>query len=153
MSLSQVRLESGPARRIAVVRQTVTAAALATVVPAACGEVWNTLRAQGQRGGRNIALYWDAAIRVEAGVEFDGEFQETSRVIRSTTPAGPAASVTLLGPYGELDRAHQAIHQWCRAHHHTLLGPRWEIYGHWQEEWNRDPSLIRTDVYYQVTPP
>jgi hypothetical protein len=32
-----------------------------------------------------------------------------------------------------------------------LAGPNWEIYGHWQNEWNKDPSQIRTDVYYLLT--
>jgi hypothetical protein len=26
------------------------------------------------------------------------------------------------------------------------------IYGHWQPEWNADPSRIRTDVFYLVAP-
>jgi effector-binding domain-containing protein len=34
---------------------------------------------------------------------------------------------------------------------YRLTGPSWEIYGHWQPEWNSDPSQIRTDVFYQVT--
>jgi hypothetical protein len=29
-----------------------------------------------------------------------------------------------------------------------LAGPNWEVYGHWQDEWNSDPSKIRTDVFY-----
>jgi hypothetical protein len=24
----------------------------------------------------------------------------------------------------------------------------WEIYGHWEESWNTDPSKIRTDVFH-----
>lgn len=35
-----------------------------------------------------------------------------------------------------------------------LLGPFEEagdVYGHWQDSWNRDPSLIRTDVFYQLS--
>jgi hypothetical protein len=32
-----------------------------------------------------------------------------------------------------------------------IAGPNWEVYGHWQPEWDADPSLIRTDVFYQVT--
>jgi hypothetical protein len=35
-----------------------------------------------------------------------------------------------------------------QANDHTLAGPQWEIYGHWLPEWNKDPSQIRTDVYY-----
>ena len=30
----------------------------------------------------------------------------------------------------------------------ALAGPNWEIYGHWQEDWNEDPAKIRTEVFY-----
>ena len=150
MSVTEVRLGHEPSISVAVVRQTVSSNDLARAVPASCGEVWSTLRAQGRRGGRNIAIYWDAGIRLEAGVEFDGDFQESERVVRSATPAGLAVSVTHFGPYHALVAAHEAIRQWCRAHHHELRGPSWEIYGHWEDDWNTNPSRIRTDVYYQV---
>ena len=65
---------------------------------------------------------------------------------------GTVASVTHLGPYGGLGAAHQAIHDWCRANNHRTAGPSWEIYGHWKDEWNADPSQIRTDVFYLVAP-
>jgi hypothetical protein len=44
--------------------------------------------------------------------------------------------------------AHDAIHQWCKANGRTFAGPSWEVYGHWTDECNRDPSKIRTDIYY-----
>jgi hypothetical protein len=31
-----------------------------------------------------------------------------------------------------------------------LTGASWELYCHWQEEWNSDSSKIRTDVLYLV---
>jgi hypothetical protein len=40
--------------------------------------------------------------------------------------------------------------RWCRANNHRLTGPNGEIYGHWQREWDADPSRTRTDVYYLV---
>ena len=64
------------------------------------------------------------------------------------TPAGPVATTTHYGPYGELHHAHVAIQEWCKKNGHTLAGPSWEIYGHWKDEWNRDPTKIVTDVYY-----
>jgi hypothetical protein len=45
--------------------------------------------------------------------------------------------------------AHAALREWCKANGHALAGPSWEIYDHWQPEWDRGPSLIRTDVFYQ----
>jgi effector-binding domain-containing protein len=50
--------------------------------------------------------------------------------------------------YSGLGAAHDAVRQWCKANNHNLAGPNWEIYGHWQPEWNTNPSQIRTDIYY-----
>ena len=36
------------------------------------------------------------------------------------------------------------------ARGYRLAGVNWEIYGHWLEEWNKDASKIRTDVFYLV---
>ena len=50
-----------------------------------------------------------------------------------------------------LHAAHQAILDWCANHGHALAGPNWEIYGHWLDAWNSDPSQIRTDVFYLIS--
>ena len=142
------RLESVP---LAVIRRRVKASELARVVPEGCGLVWDPVRAQQARGGRHVAIYWDGNIRLEVGVELEGAFTETGEVVRSATPAGPVASVTHLGPYGGLGAAHEAVRRWCRANDRPPAGPNWEIYGHWQREWDRDPSRIRTDVYYLLS--
>ena len=86
-----------PAIPLAVVRRQVSQAELPRVVPECCGLVWNTLRAQGIRGGRHVALYWDGSIRLECGVELQGPFIEQDGVVRSATPAGVVASVTHFG--------------------------------------------------------
>ena len=62
--------------------------------------------------------------------------------------AGLVAGSVHFGPYQKLHEAHKAIRDWCSRHGHALAGPNWEFYGHWAEEWNRNPSKIRTDVYY-----
>jgi effector-binding domain-containing protein len=51
-----------------------------------------------------------------------------------------------------LARAHQAIRLWCESNGHRLAGPSREIYGHWQPEWDNNPSRIGTDVFYLVSP-
>jgi effector-binding domain-containing protein len=61
------------------------------------------------------------------------------------------ATATHFGPYAGLGAAHQTIRQWCKANNHRLTGPTWEIYAHWQREWDTDPSRIRTDVYYLLS--
>lgn len=144
-----VQLQDLAPTPVAVLRRQVRASELARVVPECCGEVWKTLRAQGLKGGRNVAVYWDGAIRLEAGVEALGPFTEQDGVVRSATPGGRVAVVTHFGPYSGLGQAHAAVREWSKTTGHRL-GPNWEIYGHWQDAWNRDPSLIRTDVFYQV---
>ena len=135
---------------VAVVRRLVKPFELSRVVPECCGLVWKAVRAQNVKAGRNVAIYWDGSIRLEAGVELQGPFSEEGEVVRSATPVGSAASATHFGPYGGLGAARAAIQEWCAKHNHRLTGPQWEIYGHWQEAWNNDPSRIRTDVFYQV---
>ena len=153
MPVLQVRLENQSAIPLAVIRQRVAAAELARVVPECCGRVWKLLRAQNAKAGRNVAVYWDGTIRLEAGVEALASFIERDDVVRSATPGGLVATVTFFGPYGGLGTAHAAIRDWARDNGRQLAGPNWELYGHWQEAWNTDPSQIRTDVCYQVTGP
>jgi effector-binding domain-containing protein len=144
-----IHLEIATARPLAVVRCRAGRQELSKVVPEACGHVWNVLRAQQVAGaGRHVAVYWDDAINLDVGVELDGPFAGQGEVIRSATPAGPVATTTHFGPYGNLHAAHAAIHAWCANHGHTPAGPNWEIYDHWQDSWNTDPAKIRTDVYY-----
>jgi len=145
-----VSLQDMPSIPVAVIRRRVAQSELSKVVPECCGLVWNELRAQGVRGGRHVAIYWNGEITVEIGAEVGGPFTETESVVRSATPSGKVAFVTHIGPYHRLGGAHDAVQEWCAANGHQLAGPSWEIYGHWQTEWNNNPALIRTDVFYQV---
>ena len=146
-----VRLEQLSSRPLAVVRRRASLQELAKVIPAACGTVWSVVRAQKIVGaGRHIALCWDDQINLEVGVELDTPFGGHGDVVGSATPAGAVATAMHFGPYGRLHEAHQAIRQWCANHGYTLAGPNWEIYGHWNDEWNNDPAKIRTDVFYLV---
>jgi effector-binding domain-containing protein len=135
---------------LAVVRRRVRRAELGKAVQQGCGIVWDFVRAQQLTAGRNVAVYLSDAIDLEVGVELPGEFLAQGEIVRSSTPSGHAASATHFGPYQELGVAHRAIHDWCRDNGYKLTGPNWEIYGHWQAEWNTDASKIRTDVFYQV---
>lgn len=144
-----VRLEQLSSRPLAVVRRRARQQELPKVVPDACGTVWNVIRAQQVPGaGRHIAIYWDDQINLEVGVELDAPFPGHGEVVGSATPSGPVATTTHYGPYGQLHKAHEAIRQWCQNNGHTLAGPSWEVYGHWKDEWNADPSKITTDVFY-----
>ena len=147
-----VQLQQLDSIPLAVIRRQARASELSRVVPECCGLVWNAVRAQKTVAGRHVAIYWDGTIRVEIGVELHGPFAEQGEVVRSATPGGVVASVTHFGPYSSLGAAHAAVRDWCNAGNHRLAGPNWEIYGHWQREWNTDPSRIRTDIFYQLAP-
>lgn len=134
---------------LAVVRLQAKPQELSKVVPAACGTVWNVIRSQQVPGaGRHVAVYLDGQINLEVGVELETPFAGYDGVVGSTTPAGPVATTTHYGPYGQLCHAHDAIRLWSRQQGYSFAGPNWEIYGHWKDEWNSDPSKIRTDVFY-----
>jgi effector-binding domain-containing protein len=152
MALSEVQGAHAVSIPLAVVRRQVRASELAKVVPEGCGVVWSFVRARQLKAGRHVAVYWDCTIRLEVGVEMIESIPEEEDVVRSATPAGRVASVVHFGPYQQLGMAHQAIRDWCSAHNLQLAGPNWEIYGHWQNDWDADPSRIRTDVFYQLAP-
>lgn len=148
----EVRLEASAGAPIAIVHRQATRPQLGAVIQAACGLVWNAVRAQQVTGaGRHVAIYWDDAINVDIGVELAEPFAGGGEVVGTTLPQGMTAAVTHVGPYDQLGGAPQAIQAWCAANARRLAGPSWEIYGHWQDEWNRDPTLIRTDVFYLLT--
>ena len=151
MASPAVQLDQRDSVPVAVIRRQASASELSRIVPQCCGLVWNAVRAQQARAGRHVAIYWDSSIRLEVGVELYGPFTEEGEVVRSAMPAGPVAWTAHLGPYSGLGGAHDAVRQWCRANNRELAGPNWEIYGHWQSEWNTNPLQIRTDVYYLLT--
>ena len=144
-----IRLEQLGSRPLAVVRRRARPQDLAKVVPEACGIVWSVIRSQQVPGaGRHVAVYLDGQINLEVGVELEAPFGGHGEVVDSATPAGLVATTTHYGPYGLLQNAHAAICSWCKTNGHTLAGPSWEIYGHWQDEWNSEPTKIITDVFY-----
>jgi hypothetical protein len=144
-----VRVEQVASRPLAVVRRRAASHELSKVVPNACGTVWNVIRAQKVPGaGRHVAVYLDCEINLEVGVELEVPFAGHGEVVGSATPAGLVATTTHYGPYGLLHHAHDAIHSYCKKEGRLFAGPNWEIYGHWKDEWNSDPTKIVTDVYY-----
>jgi effector-binding domain-containing protein len=144
-----VRFEHADPLPMAALRFVARPDELSRAIPDACGKVWQFVKAAGIPGpGRHVAVYLDGQIRVESGVLVSGPFPESGNVVCSATPAGRVATTAHLGPYGRLGDAHRAIVDVCNAQGHRLAGPNWEIYGHWEDAWNADPSKIRTDVFY-----
>jgi effector-binding domain-containing protein len=149
----EIRVEEVEPRTIAAVRRRATIPQLSTVVPAACGEVWNFARTAGiERPGRHVAVYRDGGdgqLDVEIGVEVEGPFTGDGNVSLSATPAGTVAMTVHIGPYDRLGEANEAILEWCRDNHRDPAGPSWEIYGHWVE----DPEKLETEVFYLLESP
>jgi len=144
-----VRLERVKSLPLAVVRRRASLAELGTVIPAACGTVWNVVRDLKVPGaGRHVCVYLDDEFNLEIGVELKSPFAGHGEVVGSATPAGTVATATHFGPYPGLPEVHRAIRQWCADHGHTMAGPNWDLYGHWEQAWSDDPSQIRTDVFY-----
>jgi effector-binding domain-containing protein len=141
-----------PVARIptAVISRRVSRSELSRVVPECCGLVWAALRAQGLKGGRNVALYRERGAVVEAGVELQTPFSPEGEIVLSELPAGRAATAIHYGPYQDMGAAHEAVQEWCKANGQEFGSVCWEIYGHWQDAWNSDPSQIRTDVFYEL---
>ena len=132
----------------AVIRSRVPASELSKFVPAACGEVWSFIRSAGlRRPGRHIALYLDGGL-VEVGAEVSEPFVGNERVHYAKLPAGRVVTAIHFGPYQRLDDAHSQVREWCAERGHRLSKTCWEIYGHWDESWNANPSKIRTDVFH-----
>jgi len=147
-----IQFEQVVSHPIAVIRRRVSPKELPKIVPQLCGLVWTTLKsAQITDAGRHVAIYRHAdggLLDIEVGVEVGSPFPGRDEVVGSTLPAGDVATLAHFGPYHKLADAHQALRQWCTAHARTPAGISWEIYGHWLDEWNQDPSKIRTDIFY-----
>ena len=75
-------------------------------------------------------------MNLEVGAELPGSFVEHGEVVRSATPAGLVACATHFGRYNQLGAAHDAYGSGAKRDNQKLAGPSWEIYGHWQSEWD-----------------
>jgi effector-binding domain-containing protein len=129
---------------IAAIRLRATIPELPTVIPPACGEVWQFVRSAGiPNPGRNIAVYLDMVMNIEVGVEVGQHFSGTDRIICSSTPGGLTATTVHIGPYNRLGEAYDAVHKWCADNKREIAGPAWEVYGHWTD----DPAKLQTDVF------
>jgi beta-lactamase regulating signal transducer with metallopeptidase domain/effector-binding domain-containing protein len=146
----QIEVKQSVPTYTAVIRGRVRQQDLSKFVPAACGEVWSFVRSAGlPKPGRHVALYLnDGQGSVEVGAEVGEQFAGNDRIQSSRLPEGRVATTAHFGSYAHLGDAHAAIREWSAQHGQRLSNVSWEIYGHWEESWNADPSKIRTDVFY-----
>lgn len=138
-----VQLVDAVERPTAVVAEETTWAEFPTVWGKLLDEVWAVIRAGGAtKDGHNVMLYLDDQPRVEVGVQVDGPFPSSGRVVPSVLPAGRVATTVHRGPYDRLGEAHDAVHRWATANGHRLSRVRWEVYG----DWTDDPDALETEV-------
>jgi len=134
-------------RPTAVVAETTTWAEFPELWRPLLDEVWRTIRASPEIApGRNVMLYRDEVPNVEIGVEVEAPFASIGRVVCSALPAGRVVTATHRGPFENVGEAHEAVAAECRRRGLDRLGPRWEIYGHWNEA-APDPQV---EVFYLV---
>jgi effector-binding domain-containing protein len=133
------------ARPTAVIAASTSWAAYPSLWPELLSEVWEAVRSRADLSpGRNVMLYRDDVPNVEVGAEITAPFAPIGRVVSSALPAGRVATTGHRAPFEEIGSAHAAVIEWCEARGLERAGPRWEIYGHWDEE---APEPL-VDVYY-----
>lgn len=136
-------------RPTAVIADLTTWAAFPALWPVLLDEVWKAVRpVPSIEPGRNVMLYEPEAsghrVRVEIGVEASGAFAPIGRVVPGVLPGGRIAATIHRGRYEDLDLPHTAIVDWCARTGLERAGPRWEVYGHANEQ-----SAVQTvEVFY-----
>jgi effector-binding domain-containing protein len=91
-------------------------------------------------------IYRNGVQEIDCGVLVNGPFTGDGSVVSTSTPGGLVATVAHFGPYNRMGDAYDALNAWCSAHGHKLIGPSWELYGHWSD----DPAQLRTDIFWVV---
>jgi effector-binding domain-containing protein len=100
-----------------------------------------------RQAGHNVMVYLDDVPNVEVGVEVMRSFGSPGPVVSSSLPVGEAAVAVHRGTYSGLDAAHRAVLSWCASHGRMPAGPRWEVYGDWEE----DETQLETAVFYLLS--
>lgn len=143
MNVSQLVVD---VRLTAVVAETTSWEAYPDLWGRLLEEVWSAVgpRRSEVVPGRNVMLYKDEVPNVEVGVEVAGTFRPIGRVIASQLPAGRVAMVTHRGSW-DVGPAHRAVIDECDRLGLERVGPRWEIYGHFNA-----PGDEEVEIYYLV---
>ena len=128
VDVSQLTVEAQPT---AVIAEATSWEAYPELWPRLLDEVWSAVRPRRDEfaPGRNVMLYKDDVPNVEVGVEVAGSFAPLGRVIASELPARRVVTATHRGSW-DVGPAHRAVADECRRLGLERVGPRWEIYGH-----------------------
>ncbi len=135
-----VEVKQVPAQPIEAVHGNATRATLPANIRALFHQFYTETTVPKADRGLNVIYYpscVDGTMEIACGVLVEQGGNDA-------TPAGAVATAVHMGPYDRMKPAHDAIHQWAKAHNRPLAGPSWEIYGHWTD----DPASLRTDIFY-----
>jgi effector-binding domain-containing protein len=143
VNLSQLTVHAQPT---AVIAETTSWEAYPEIWPRLLDEVWSAVKPRRTEiaPGRNVMLYKDDVPNVEVGVEIGGSFAPLGRIVASALPAGRVAMTTHRGSF-DVEPAHRAVIDGCDRLGLERLGPRWEIYGHFNA-----PGDEEVEIYYLV---
>jgi effector-binding domain-containing protein len=143
VNVSQLTIQARPT---AVIAETTSWSAFPEVWPRLLDEVWPAVRPRRDEigPGRNVMLYNDDVPNVEVGVEIAGSFAPIGRIVASALPAGRVATTTHRRSW-DIGRAHQTVIDECDRLGLERVGPRWEIYGHFNA-----PGDEEVEIYYLV---
>ena len=146
----EIVVEDVAARPIAAVHVRVPVGHVGEAWRPALDQVWAFLRSQDGlwTDGHNIFVYHHPVrpgepMEVDFGVEVSRTFAGEGEIVLAHTPAGNVASTVHVGPPDRLADANAAIEEWCRAHHRSLGGVSWEIYG----DPGDDPATFEVQVF------
>jgi effector-binding domain-containing protein len=143
----QVHAERADPRPLAAIRAVTTNRELGADIIRLLDQVWPVLREQGVRTGHNVVVYHGGSggeLTVDVGVEAFAGFTARGEVRPASTPSGEVATVAHYGEYSDVGGAYGALEQWCRDNGRQPAGVNWEVYG----DWDDDPAIRRTDVYF-----
>ena len=138
-----VSLLTVDAQLTAVIAETTTWEAYPETWPRLLDEVWSAVRSRRAEvaPGRNVMFYKDDVPNVEVGVEVAGSFAPLGRVIASALPAGPVAMATHRGSW-DVGPTHRAVIDECDRLGIERVGPRWEIYGHFNAPGDEEVEIF-----------
>jgi effector-binding domain-containing protein len=119
-------------RPTAVVQSALSVSEIAPFIGRAFGAVAQALASQRMSpAGPPFARYHRLGgqeFHVEAGFPTADRISPTGDVTTSSLPGGPAAVMTYVGPYDEMEAAYGALAEWVARKGAKPTGDPWEIY-------------------------
>lgn len=87
----------------------------------------------------------DGKFSVEAGFATSRTVRTTGQVMASILPGGPAAVMTYIGPYDEMEGAYRELDDWISNQGGSSTGDSWEVYFSDPSQ-EPDPQKWRTEI-------